>query len=147
MPSTIKEYAIDYDKNNLIELKSTKDSFASAANYLNQIGWKKNQPCFIKIALKENTPINLLNTSAKKIHNKKPFSYLSKYISGNKVYNIDSKLLGAIITPDKDIVADSNNLKPAFIIFENYEKILQWNRSLRFALAVCTLKDKFKNVL
>ena len=147
MPSTIKEYAIDYDKNNLIELKSTKDSFASAANYLSQIGWKKNQPCFIEITLKANTPTNLLNTSAKKIHNKKKFGYLSKYISGNKDYNIDSNLIGAIITPDKDIVIDSNNLKPAFIIFENYEKILQWNRSLRFGLAVCTLKDKFKDVL
>jgi len=147
MPSTIKEYAIDYDENNLIELKSTKDSFASAANYLSQIGWKKNQPCFIEITLKANTPTNLLNTSAKKIHNKKKFSYLSKYIAGNKDYNIDSKLLGAIITPDKDIVLNSNNLKPAFIIFENYEKILQWNRSLRFGLAVCTLKDKFKNAL
>jgi len=147
MPSTIKNYAIDYDKNNLIELKSTKDSFASAANYLSQIGWKKNQPCFIEVTLKENTPTNLLNTSAKKIHNKKKFSYLSKYISGNKDYNIDSELIGAIITPDKDIVLDSNNLKPAFIIFENYEKILQWNRSLRFGLAVCTLKDKFKDVL
>ena len=147
MPSTIKEYAIDYDKNNLIELKSTKDSFASAANYLSQIGWKKNQPCFIEITLKANTPTNLLNTSAKKIHNKKRFSYLSKYISGNKDYNIDNNLIGAIITPDKDIVIDSNNLKPAFIIFENYEKILQWNRSLRFGLAVCTLKDKFKDVL
>ena len=32
MPSTIEQYAIDYDKNNIIELKSTKDSFASAAN-------------------------------------------------------------------------------------------------------------------
>jgi len=147
MPSTIKEYAIDYDKNNLIELKSTKDSFASAANYLSQIGWKKNQPCFIEITLKANTPTNLLNTSAKKIHNKKRFSYLSKYISGNKDYNIDNNLIGAIITPDKDIVIDSNNLKPVFIIFENYEKILQWNRSLRFGLAVCTLKNKFKDVL
>ena len=147
MPSTIKEYAIDYDENNLIELKSTKDSFASAANYLSQIGWKKNQPCFIEITLKANTPTNLLNTSAKKIHNKKRFSYLSKYISGNKDYNIDNNLIGAIITPDKDIVIDSNNLKPAFIIFENYEKILQWNRSLRFGLAVCTLKNKFKDVL
>ena len=147
MPSTIKEYAIDYDKNNLIELKSTKDSFASAANYLSQIGWKKNQPCFIEITLKANTPTKLLNTSAKKIHNKKPFGYLSKYISGNKDYNINNELIGAIITPDKDIVLDSNNLKPAFIIFENYEKILQWNRSLRFGLAVCTLKDKFKDVL
>ena len=28
-----------------------------------------------------------------------------------------------------------------------YEKILQWNRSLRFGLAVCTLKEKFDNVL
>ena len=37
------------------------------------------------------------------------------------------------------------NLEPAYIVFENYEKILQWNRSLRFGLAVCTLKDKFEN--
>ena len=38
MPSTIEQYAIDYDKNDIIELKSTKDSFASAANYINKIG-------------------------------------------------------------------------------------------------------------
>ena len=37
------------------------------------------------------------------------------------------------------------NFKSCYIVFENYEIILQWNRSLRFALAVCTLKDKFKN--
>ncbi|MDB4821103.1 lytic murein transglycosylase [Candidatus Pelagibacter sp.] len=66
MPSTIDSYAIDYDKNNIIELKSTKDSFASAANYINKIGWKKNQPCFIKVNLKKNIPNNILNTSAKK---------------------------------------------------------------------------------
>ncbi|MDB9807780.1 lytic murein transglycosylase [Candidatus Pelagibacter sp.] len=147
MPTTIKKYALDYDKNNAIELKSTKDSFASAANYLNQIGWKKNQPCFIEVTLAKNTPIKLLNTSAKKIHNKKIFGILKNYISGNKNYNIDGNLQAAIITPDKDIVPNSKNLKPAFIIFENYEKILQWNRSLRFALAVCTLKDKFNNAL
>ena len=29
----------------------------------------------------------------------------------------------------------------------NYDLILKWNRSLRFALAVCTLRDKFKNEL
>ena len=32
MPSTIERYAIDFDENDIIELKSTKDSFASAAN-------------------------------------------------------------------------------------------------------------------
>ena len=58
---------------------------------------------------------------------------------------IDDNILTAIITPDKDIVPGSQNLKPAYLIFNNYEKVLKWNRSLRFAIAVCTLKDKFKN--
>ena len=52
-----------------------------------------------------------------------------------------------LITPDKEIVENSNPLNPAYIIFNNYELILKWNRSLRFGLAVCTLKNKFKNAL
>ena len=147
MPTTIEKFAIDYDKNNIIELKSTKDSFASAANYINKIGWKKNQPCFIEVSLKNETPRNLLNTSAKKLNNKKKYKDLKKFIKNDSKYKINDNLIGAIITPDKDIIPNSDNLKPAYIVFENYEKILQWNRSLRFSLAVCTLKDKFKNVL
>jgi membrane-bound lytic murein transglycosylase B len=148
MPSTIKKYAIDYDKNNIIELKSTKDSFASAANYINKIGWIKDQPCFIPVSLKENTPKKLLNTSAKKINNKVKFKKLRKFIiNGDNLSNINNNLIGAIITPDRDIIPKSENLKPAYIVFENYEKILQWNRSLRFALAVCTLKAKFNDAL
>ncbi len=147
MPSTIEQYAIDYDKNDIIELKSTKDSFASAANYIHKIGWKKNQPCFVKVNLIKNVPKKLLNTSAKKLHNKNKFETLKQYISDKDSYIIDSDLIGAIITPDKDIIPEAENLEPAYIVFENYEKILQWNRSLRFGLAVCTLKDKFENVL
>ena len=148
MPSTIDNYAIDYDKNNIIELKSTKDSFASAANYINKIGWKKNQPCFIKVKLKENIPNNILNISAKKLHNKIKFKLLKKYIINEDSFNsINENLIASIITPDKDIIPDAQNLDPAYIVFDNYEKILQWNRSLRFSLAVCTLKEKFENAL
>ena len=148
MPSTIDNYAIDYDKNNIIELKSTKDSFASAANYINKIGWKKNQPCFIKVKLKENIPNNILNTSAKKLHHKIKFKLLKKYIINEDGFNsINDNLIASIITPDKDIIPDAQNLDPAYIVFDNYEKILQWNRSLRFSLAVCTLKEKFENAL
>ena len=147
MPSTIKQYAIDYDQNNIIELKSTIDSFASAANYINKIGWNKNQPCFIRVNLTENVPKKLLNTSAKKLHNKIKFKHLKKYIKNKEYQLIDDNLIASIITPDKDIIPNSENLEPAYIVFENYEKILQWNRSLRFGLAVCTLKDKFENVL
>jgi membrane-bound lytic murein transglycosylase B len=148
MPSTIDNYAIDYDKNNIIELKSTIDSFASAANYINKIGWKKNQPCFIKVKLKKNIPNNILNTSAKKLHNKNKFKLLKKYLINEDSFNVvDENLIASIITPDKDIIPDAQNLDPAYIVFENYEKILQWNRSLRFGLAVCTLKEKFENAL
>ena len=146
MPSTINNYAFDYNKDNYIDLKNSEDAYASAANYLNKIGWKKNDFCFKKIELDQNIPIKFLNVSAKKIHSKKKIRSYKKYIknySDLKITNEDQKI--AIITPDKDIIPNSQTLKPAYIIFHNYEIILKWNRSLRFALAVCTLKDKLRN--
>ena len=146
MPSTINNYAIDYNKDNQVNLKNNVDAFASAANYLKKIGWKKNEPCFKKIELKENIPSKFLNTSAKKIKNKKKLKSFKKYIKENMYpSNIDQNLIVGIITPDKDIVENSDILKPAYLVFDNYEVVLKWNRSLRFGLAVCTLKDKFKN--
>ena len=145
MPTTIKSYAIDYNNNSDIELKKIEDSFASAANYIKKIGWKKNEPCFYKVELKDNIPSKYLNTSARKIVNKKKFKFFKKYLKSIEVNDINENMISAIITPDKDIIPGSKNLKPAFIVFGNYEKILKWNRSLRFALAVCTLKDRFND--
>ena len=145
MPRTIRNYAIDYDQDKLIELKETDDSFASAANYLNKIGWKKNQPCFYKVKLKDNIPKKYLNSSARDIKNKKKLKFFKQYINNSNEINFEMNTLAAIITPDKDIIPGSKNLSPAYLIFENYEKILNWNRSLRFALAVCSLKENFKN--
>jgi membrane-bound lytic murein transglycosylase B len=145
MPRTIRNYAIDYNNNKTIELKKIEDSFASAANYLKTIGWKKNQPCFYKIELKDNIPNKFLNSSARNIKNKKNVSFLKKYIKNFEELEIKDNYLAAIIIPDKDIIPGAKTLSPAYLIFENYEKILNWNRSLRFALAVCTLKESFKN--
>ena len=145
MPRTVRNYAIDYNKNKTIELKKTEDSFASAANYLKTIGWKKNQPCYFKIELKNNVPKKYLNSSARNIKNKKKFNYFKRYINNAESLNIENNLNAAIIIPDKDIIPGAETLSPAYIVFDNYEKILNWNRSLRFALAVCTLKEGFKN--
>tara|TARA_Y100000590_G_scaffold419902_1_gene522068 strand:+ start:39 stop:1037 length:999 start_codon:yes stop_codon:yes gene_type:complete len=147
MPRTIKNYALDYNSNSVIELKNIEDSFASAANYINKMGWKMNAPCFIEIKLKDNIPKKFLNTSAKKIKNKKKLSYFKKYIIDHENIDYNDNLHVGIITPDKDIIPNAENLSPAYLIFQNYELILKWNRSLRFALAVCTLKNEFKNAL
>ena len=144
MPSTIKNYAIDYNNDNKVNLKDNIDAFASAANYLSKIGWKQNQPCFKKIELKEDIPGKYLNTSAQKIKNKKKLKFFKKYIQQDFYPDeLNKNLIVGIITPDKDIVPESKDFSPAFLVFENYEVILKWNRSLRFGLAVCTLKDKF----
>ncbi len=148
MPSTIKNHAIDFNNDNYIDLKNSQDSFASAANYLNNMGWSKESPCFYKIELNKDISEKYLNTSAKKLVNKKKVKFFSKYIENKEVLeSINMNAVSAIITPDKDIVSNADTLAPAYIVFNNYEIILKWNRSLRFALAVCTLKDKIKDEL
>ena len=140
MPSTIERYAIDYDNDNKIELKSSlHDSLASAANYINSIGWKKGQPCFLRVKLTNNIRDKYINLSARKI------SYRFKIKKWKKkgVINFDgtdlkTNLKAALILPD------GKSGSPAFLVFENYEKILKWNRSLRFGISVCTLANMIK---
>jgi Membrane-bound lytic murein transglycosylase B len=131
MPSTIKNNAIDYNNDSIIDLKSADDSFASAANYLSKMGWIKKGKCFNKINLDEKIPTKYLNYSARKIKHKKKLAFYKKYIKNfdNNLGNDDE--IVAIITPDKEIVENSNLHSPAYIIYNNYEIILKWNRSLR----------------
>ncbi len=146
MPSTITRYAIDHNEDNYIDLKNNEDAYPSAANYLKMIGWKKNEPCFYKVELDKDIPIKYLNISAKKIHSKKKLKSFKKFIKNYyDLKFLDDDIYVAIVTPDKDIIPEAETLNPAYIIFDNYEIILKWNRSLRFALAVCTLKEKFEN--
>ena len=140
MPSSIKRYAIDYDNNNKIELKSSlDDSLASAANYIHSIGWKKGEPCFFRVKLTKNIKDKYINLSAKTISNRLKISKWKK----KGIINFDGSELrtnyeAALILPDGKINS------PAFLVFENYEKILKWNRSLRFGISVCTLANMIK---
>ena len=140
MPSTIDRYAIDYDKNNKIELKnSLNDSLASAANYINKIGWKKNQPCFFRVKLKNKINNKYINTSARKISHKLKISKWKKYgVTKFDGSELESNLKAALIQPD------GKPDTPTYLVFDNYEKILKWNRSLRFGISVCTLANMIK---
>ena len=141
MPSSIERYALDYDKNNKIELKdSLDDALASAANYINKIGWKINEPCFYKVKLTKNINKKYINLSARKIKNKLNIkSWKKKGIVIADDFNPSANLKAALIMPD------GKPNSPTYIVFNNYEKILQWNRSLRFGITVCTLADMIKS--
>tara|TARA_B100001123_G_C15291880_1_gene1017754 strand:+ start:268 stop:1263 length:996 start_codon:yes stop_codon:yes gene_type:complete len=140
MPSTIKNYAIDYDKNNKIDLKySFEDSLASAANYINKIGWKKGEPCFYKVQLTKKIKKKYFNSSARKIsHKLKIEKWRKKGIVNFDGAEIQGNYKAALIRPD------GKEGSPVFLVFGNYEKILKWNRSLRFGISVCTLANMIK---
>ncbi len=140
MPSSIKRYAIDYDNNKKIELKtSLNDSLASAANYINSIGWKKGQPCFFRVKLTTKIKDKYINSSARNIdHRLKIKKWKRKGVLNFDGTELQSNYKAALILPD------GKPNTPAYLVFENYEKILQWNRSLRFGISVCTLANKIK---
>ena len=80
-----------------------------------------------------------INLSAKNISNKLKISKWKR----KGVINVDgtelqSNLKAALILPD------GKPETPMFLVFDNYEKILKWNRSLRFGISVCTLAKMIK---
>ena len=80
-----------------------------------------------------------INTSAKKISNKLKLSKWRKrgvvMFDGSE---LQTNLRAALILPD------GKPDTPMFLVFDNYEKILKWNRSLRFGITVCTLAGMIK---
>ena len=138
MPSTIENYAIDYDNNDKIELKnSLTDSLASAANYINKIGWQIGEPCFIRVNLTKDIKKKYINLSARTIENRMDIKkWKSMGVLPFKGGDFTTSLKSALILPDDKVGS------PAYLVFSNYEKILQWNRSLRFGISVCTLANK-----
>ncbi len=144
MPSAIENYAIDYDKNGKIELKqSLHDAVASAANYINKIGWKYKSSCFHKVELTKPISEKYINVSAKKIKNYLTIkSWKEKGIVD--IQQINDKYKAALIIPDLAVLEGNIN-SPSFLVFGNYEKILKWNRSLRFGVTVCTLANMIRN--
>ena len=127
-------------KNNKIELKaSLEDSLASAANYINKIGWKKNEPCFFRVKLTKNIKKKYLNSSARKMNYKKKISQWKRMgIINYDGTELKNKYKAFLIMPD------GKPNTPTFLVFDNYEKILKWNRSLRFGISICTLAEMIK---
>jgi membrane-bound lytic murein transglycosylase B len=141
MPSTIEKYGINFDEVADIDLiNSFQDSLASAANYLKTIGWNEKDRWGFEIKTDKNFDNSLINSDSRNLKNKISISQIKslgfKNKNGSEILSIDKKE-GWIIRPDG---ADG----PIYIVFDNFLRLLEWNRSLRFAITVGTLSDKIK---
>ena len=80
-----------------------------------------------------------INTSARKISYKfKVSKWKKKGVARFDGLELPKNYSAALIMPD------GKPETPLYLVFDNYEKILKWNRSLRFAISVCTLAEMIK---
>ncbi len=133
MPSTLLKYGVDADGDGKINIwTSLPDAFSSAANYLAKIGWHKEEPVMIEVKLPTN------------------FDYSLAYLNNRKsvaewvrlgVFNIDDSALPAL--ENAAIVLPQGWNGPAFMVFSNFDVIMDWNRSVNYALSVGHLANQF----
>ena len=137
MPSTYNTYAIDYDNDGVIDIwDSFDDAIASASNYLNSLGWKKDEPWGMEVLLPWDFDYNL--TGYKITKSVKDWVDLGLRTADDKEIEINRDLKASVIIPD-------GKKGKAYMVLSNFKRIMVWNRSENYALAVVKLADCAKS--
>ena len=137
MPSTFNAYAIDYDKDGKIDIwHSFEDAIASAANYLSEIGWKKDESWGTEVSLPWNFDYSA--TGRTKTKTVKEWKALGVKTKSGKQLTFNDNTKASIIMPE-----GRNGY--IYIVLPNFNRIMQWNRSENYALAVSQLADYIKS--
>ncbi len=136
MPSTVRKYWVDYDRNGRLDIwDKPAEALASAANYLSKLGWQADQTWgrMVKIPLDFDTEIAGLDTR-KRLSRWQELGV--RRADGRDLPKRD--LLASLVIVEKD--------GPAFLVYDNYYLILEWNRSTFFAMSVGYLSDQLRSV-
>ncbi|ALE52503.1 lytic murein transglycosylase [Candidatus Thioglobus autotrophicus] len=133
MPTNVAAYGIDADQDGEIGLwDNTADIFASAANFLQKIGWKRGQRWGREVSIPSSFDYQLATLSVKKTVNE--WRALGvKTADGQTLPN--SNMQASLILP-------MGYQGPAFLTYQNFRAILRWNQSILYALSVGHLSDR-----
>lgn len=192
MPTTFMLYAVDGDGDNVIDVvDSLPDAFASAANYLSQVGWRANEPAMLEVQLPDDFDWNSAQLSLRKpveewsklgvraLHvdvgapgfdtkaalaadariekvkfnaakTKKPsvqkITRSTQPVADNIVVStVSLNVLGLNVKGPAAILLPQGYLGPAFMVFDNFDVIMDWNRSVNYALSVAQLAEQLRH--
>ena len=130
MPSSFLNYASDWNKDGNKDIWNSKpDVFASAANYLKRVGWSN------KITWGRKVYLGNYNNKVKK--NK---YILLKNWSSYGIINENKEKLPQVNIKARLVIPD-NYGKYGYLVYKNFDALLNWNRSNYFAIAVGKLSD------
>ena len=134
MPSSFNSYAYDGNGDGRRDIWGTKrDVFFSTANYLKKNGWKAGQRWGRRVTLPRGFSKELVSPKIKK-----PISYWASL----GVTNYGGGALPNEPNMSASIVAPDGTGGEAYIVYNNYQTIMDWNRSTYFATSVGLLADK-----
>ncbi|HWR78377.1 MAG TPA: lytic murein transglycosylase [Thiobacillus sp.] len=132
MPSTFRAYAVDGDGDARIDLwQSLPDAMHSAANYLKRAGWQVGEPVAIEVRLPEG-----FDWQRARVHRLPVAEWMAL-----GVQTVDATALPAV-AGRAAIVLPQGWQGPAFMVFDNFDVVMQWNRSVNYALAVAQLAQQ-----
>ncbi len=133
MPSTYLKYAQDMNGDGKRNIWTNRgDALASAANYLAKLGWNPTETWGRKVRLPRRFDQKLIGLGTRKT--------LAAW-SRLGVRRADGRKLPRRAGMSGSIVLGQAGRGPAFLVYDNFRSILQWNRSTLFALAVGKLSD------
>jgi len=133
MPSTYNAYAVDYDGDGVIDIwDNFGDSIASAANYLHDLGWKPDEPWGEVVTLPWDFDYTLTGYKIRKKVSE--WATLGVRDQNGKPLKLKADWSASVIIPD-------GRKGRAYLILGNFRRIMIWNRSENYALAVGVLAD------
>jgi membrane-bound lytic murein transglycosylase B len=133
MPSTFLAHAVDADGDGRIDVwDSIPDALASGANYLSRLGWNTGQPWGREVLLPDGFDAYQARLDLRAS---------AGFWSEQGVLGVDGRPL-----PDSDpvgaVVLPAGIRGPAFLVYDNFRVLTEWNRSLFYALSVGHLWDR-----
>jgi membrane-bound lytic murein transglycosylase B len=133
MPSTYARAAVDGDGDGRIDLwESREDALASAARFLQSLGWQRDLRWGREARLPSDFDYPLAG-----LDTRKPLAEWA----GSGIRRADGGPLPAIGL-EASVLVPAGHRGPAFIVYENFHVIMGWNRSEFYALSVGHLADR-----
>ena len=130
MPTNVIAYGVDADNDGKVDLWNNKeDIYASAANFLSELGWKKGEKWGREALIPKNFDYRLTGLNVEKTVNE--WAALG-VLKGNRSALPKSNFKASLIVP-------MGHKGPAFLVYRNFEVIMGWNRSILYALSVAYL--------
>ncbi|MFJ5444974.1 lytic murein transglycosylase [Methylobacillus methanolivorans] len=134
MPSTFLAYAEDGDGDGKINVwQSIPDAMYSAGRYLNAIGWKRDEAIAVEVSLPKGFDWQQAVISQKRTV--AAWQAMGVQAIGQGLPSADRN--AAIILPQ-------GWRGPAFMVFDNFNAVMQWNRSTSYALTVAHLASRLQ---